>query len=145
RADIMGHARKGTNALHYSKRVETHGVAQVLAEYRAFMVKQIDVATSDLRPRPVRLLPLRHRSRTGKPRLRLKQEKRITPVRAALKVEGLRGLIWDKAANRHSVPERLIPPKPAVRETPRIALAKPTSGRLERQHFQSSDLQTSFW
>jgi integrase len=74
RADIMGHARKGTNALHYSKRVETHGVAQVLAEYRAFMVKQIDVATIELRPRPVRLLPLRHRSRTGKPRLKLKQE-----------------------------------------------------------------------
>lgn len=68
RADVMGHARTGTNALHYSKRWRSHGEVQVLAEYRAFMGDHIDVATSGLHPHPVQLLPLRHRSRTGKPR-----------------------------------------------------------------------------
>lgn len=67
RADVMGHARTGTNALHYSKRTETHGVDQVLAEYREFMASHIDVATSDLHRRPIQLLPLNHRSRTGRP------------------------------------------------------------------------------
>lgn len=67
RADVMGHARAGTNALHYSKRFESHGMDQVLAEYRAFMSDHIDVATNGVMPTPVRLLPLRHRSRTGKP------------------------------------------------------------------------------
>lgn len=67
RADVMGHARTGTNALHYSKRFESHGMDQVLAEYRAFMNDHIDLATSEVMPTPVRLLPLRHRSRTGKP------------------------------------------------------------------------------
>ena len=70
RADVMGHARTGTNALHYSKRVETHGMDQVLAEYRAFMADHIEIATDDLVPFPIELLPLRHRSRTGKPKLR---------------------------------------------------------------------------
>jgi integrase len=68
RADVMGHARTGTNALHYSKRAETHGVDTVLAEYRDFMAKHIDVATAHLAPRDPVLLPLKHRSRTGKPR-----------------------------------------------------------------------------
>lgn len=75
RADVMGHARTGTNALHYSKRVETHGMDQVLAEYRAFMDNHIEVATRELDPFPVRLLPLRHRSRTGKPKIRNSQQK----------------------------------------------------------------------
>lgn len=70
RADVMGHARTGTNALHYSKRAETHGVQQVLSEYLAFMAKNIDVSTAELDPLPVKLLPLRHRSRTGKPKIR---------------------------------------------------------------------------
>lgn len=68
RADVMGHARSGTNALHYSKRAKTHGIEQVLAEYKAFMTKHTDVSTKHLRPHPVRLLPLTHRSRTGRPR-----------------------------------------------------------------------------
>jgi len=71
RADVMGHARTGTNALHYSKRTESHGVDQVLSEYRAFMAEHIEVATDQLKPRPVQLLPLHHRSRTGKPRKRI--------------------------------------------------------------------------
>lgn len=70
RADVMGHARTGTNALHYSKRAQTHGVEQVLAEYKAFMARFTDVATDHLQPHPVRLLPINHRSRTGKPRLK---------------------------------------------------------------------------
>ena len=70
RADVMGHARTGTNALHYSKRVETHGMDQVLAEYRAFMDNHIEIATRELDLFPVKLLPLRHRSRTGKPKIR---------------------------------------------------------------------------
>lgn len=68
RADVMGHARTGTNALHYSKRVETHGMDQVLAEYRNFMANHIEIATDMVERRPIRLLPLRHRSRTGKPK-----------------------------------------------------------------------------
>jgi hypothetical protein len=70
RADVMGHARTGTNALHYSKRTKTHGVEKVLAEYKAFMAKWTDVATGHLQPHPLKLLPINHRSRTGKPRLR---------------------------------------------------------------------------
>ncbi len=70
RADVMGHARSGTNALHYSKRTKTHGVDKVLAEYKAFMARWTDVATSHLQPHPVKLLPINHRSRTGKPRLK---------------------------------------------------------------------------
>jgi len=70
RADVMGHARTGTNALHYSKRAQTHGVDQVLAEYKTFMARFTDVATDHLKPHPVKLLPINHRSRMGKPRLR---------------------------------------------------------------------------
>jgi len=67
RADIMGHARTGTNALHYSKRADSHGMNQVLKEYLEFMTAHIDVATSSILPRPVALLPIKHRSRTGRP------------------------------------------------------------------------------
>jgi len=70
RADIMGHARTGTNGLHYSQREDTHGLDQVLSEYRAFMEQHTDVATDQLQPHPVKLLPINHRSRTGKPRLK---------------------------------------------------------------------------
>ncbi|MDT0576919.1 hypothetical protein RM533_12145 [Croceicoccus sp. F390] len=70
RADIMGHARSGTNALHYSKRKKTHGTIQVLREYRDFMADHIDPATNELSQFRVKLLPLRHRSRTGKPKIR---------------------------------------------------------------------------
>lgn len=69
RADVMGHARTGTNALHYSKRSDTHGVQQVLSEYLAFMVQHTGAATAHLTPQPVRLLPINHRSRTGMPRM----------------------------------------------------------------------------
>lgn len=70
RADVMGHARTGTNALHYSKRSDTHGVQQVLSEYLAFMQQHTGVATEHLQQHPVKLLPINHRSRTGKPRLK---------------------------------------------------------------------------
>ena len=36
---------------------------------------------------------------------------------------------WDKTANRHSVPERPLPSKAAVREAARTALVKPAIGR----------------
>jgi integrase len=71
RADVMGHARTGTNALHYSKRTKTHGVDKVLAEYKAFMARWTDVATGHLQPHSIKLLPINHRSRTGKPRKRI--------------------------------------------------------------------------
>ncbi|MBA4043558.1 hypothetical protein [Erythrobacter donghaensis] len=70
RADVMGHARTGTNAKHYSKRIESHGLYQVLGEYREFMAEFVTVTTNHLQPYPVKLLPINHRSRTGKPRLR---------------------------------------------------------------------------
>lgn len=69
RADVMGHARTGTNALHYSKRSDTHGTEQLLSEYLTFMTKHTEIATEVLEPFPIRLLPLRHRSRTGKPKI----------------------------------------------------------------------------
>lgn len=68
RADVMGHARTGTNALHYSKRSDTHGVQKVLSEYLAFMMQHTEVATSHLCAGAVRMLPLAHRSRVGKPK-----------------------------------------------------------------------------
>jgi integrase len=68
RADVMGHARTGTNAKHYSKRIKSHGLYTVLAEYLAFMTEFVIVATDQLQPHPVKLLPINHRSRTGKPK-----------------------------------------------------------------------------
>ena len=68
RADVMGHARIGTNAIHYPKRMESDGMDQALAEYRAFMSDHIELFTRYLDAYPVRSLPLPHRSRAGKPR-----------------------------------------------------------------------------
>jgi hypothetical protein len=47
----------------------------------------------------------------------------------------LKERVWDKTANRHRVPERPISPKPAVRESEKMALAKPVSGRERRSIF----------
>jgi len=70
RADIMGHARKGTNAKHYSKRMKTEGLAVVLAERREFLLRYVPVITAHLEPAPMRLLPLESRSRVGSGRHR---------------------------------------------------------------------------
>jgi len=65
RADLMGHARTGTNGKHYAKRVQSEGLDVVLAEYRAVMEKYIPNITSAVEAHPIRLLPLKKRSRTG--------------------------------------------------------------------------------
>lgn len=65
RADVMGHAREGTNAKHYSKRMATEGRDVVLAERRAFIERYVPSITSDIDPHPMRLLPLEKRSRVG--------------------------------------------------------------------------------
>lgn len=65
RADLMGHARTGTNGKHYAKRVQSEGFDVVLAEYRAVMEKYIPNITSAVEAHPIRLLPLAKRSRTG--------------------------------------------------------------------------------
>lgn len=70
RADVMGHARTGTNAKHYSKRIQTEGLDVVLRERRAFMERYVPNITSHLVPSPIRLLPLDLRSRVGSPRVR---------------------------------------------------------------------------
>ncbi|MHA3839702.1 hypothetical protein ACX0GZ_00560 [Sphingomonas aestuarii] len=70
RADVMGHARTGTNAKHYSKRIQTEGLAVVLRERREFMERYVPNITSQLAPSTIRLLPLDLRSRAGSPRLR---------------------------------------------------------------------------
>lgn len=67
RADVMGHARTGTNAKHYSKRILTEGLDVILRERRAFMERYVPVITSGLDPAPIRLLPLELRSRVGSP------------------------------------------------------------------------------
>jgi hypothetical protein len=68
RADVMGHARTGTNAKHYSKRMQTEGPEVILRERREFMERYVPVITAHLEPAPIRLLPLEQRSRVGSPR-----------------------------------------------------------------------------
>lgn len=70
RADIMGHARSGTNAKHYSKRIKTEGLEVVLRERLEFIDRYVPVITEHLDPSPVRLLPLESRSRVGSGRHR---------------------------------------------------------------------------
>lgn len=65
RADVMGHARQGTNGKHYSKRLETEGLDVVIAERLDFICKYVPVITGDVPAFPIRLLPLDKRSRTG--------------------------------------------------------------------------------
>ena len=65
RADVMGHAREGTNGKHYSKRMATEGLDIVLAERCAFIERYVPTITGCIQPRPIRLLPLDKRSRVG--------------------------------------------------------------------------------
>ena len=65
RADVMGHAREGTNGKYYSKRMATEGLDVVLAERRAFLDRYVPTITDDVDPQPIRLLPLEKRSRVG--------------------------------------------------------------------------------
>ena len=70
RADIMGHARQGVNGKHYSKRIQTEGIAVVLAERLEFLSRYVPVLTSHLDVAPIRLLPIEQRSRVGSGRHR---------------------------------------------------------------------------
>lgn len=70
RADIMGHARQGTNAKHYSKRMQTEGVDVVLAERLEFLTRYVPEITAHLDVAPIRLLPIEQRSRVGSGRHR---------------------------------------------------------------------------
>jgi len=65
RADIMGHARQGTNAKHYSKRMQTEGLDVVLPERLDFLMRYVPVISSHIDPVPIRLLPIEQRSRVG--------------------------------------------------------------------------------
>jgi hypothetical protein len=70
RADIMGHARQGTNAKHYSKRMQTEGLEVVLSERLAFVQRYVPIITQHLHHAPIRLLPIEQRSRVGSGRHR---------------------------------------------------------------------------
>ena len=70
RADIMGHARSGTNAKHYSKRMKTEGLEVVLHERLAFIKRYVPEITKHLEPASIRLLPIEARSRVGSGRHR---------------------------------------------------------------------------
>ena len=70
RADIMGHARSGTNAKHYSKRIKTEGLEIVLRERLAFIDRYVPKITKHLEPAPIRLLSIEARSRVGSGRHR---------------------------------------------------------------------------
>lgn len=70
RADIMGHARQGTNGKHYSKRIQTEGIDVVIAERLEFLLRYVPIITAHLEPAPIRLLPLELRSRVGSGRYR---------------------------------------------------------------------------
>lgn len=74
RADVMGHAREGTNGKHYSKRIQTEGIDVVLRERQAFMQKYVPVITSHLAATPIRLLPLDKRSRVGSGQVRQRRK-----------------------------------------------------------------------
>ena len=65
RADVRGHAREGTNAKHYSKRMATEGFEVVLTERRAFIMRYVPIINAHLEPIPIRLLPIDDRSRVG--------------------------------------------------------------------------------
>lgn len=65
RADVMGHAREGTNGKHYSKRMATEGLDVVLVERRAFIERYVPTITDDIEFHPIRLLPIEKRSRVG--------------------------------------------------------------------------------
>lgn len=65
RADVMGHAREGTNGKHYSKRMATEGEDVVLPERRDFIERYVPTITGHIVPQPMRLLPLEKRSRVG--------------------------------------------------------------------------------
>lgn len=67
RADVMGHARTGTNGKHYSKRMQTEGLDVILRERLAFMERYVPIITQHLDRAPLRLLPLGERSRVGSP------------------------------------------------------------------------------
>ncbi|MDE0878870.1 MAG: hypothetical protein OSB00_09455 [Sphingomonas bacterium] len=73
RADVMGHARTGTNAKHYSKRELTEGLEVILRERLSFIERYVPVITDRLRPAPIRLLPIELRTRTGSSRARKKR------------------------------------------------------------------------
>ena len=70
RAHIMGHAAQGTNAKHYSKRIQTEGLSVVLAERLDFIKRYVPAITSDIDAAPINLLPLDQRSRVGTGRAR---------------------------------------------------------------------------
>lgn len=70
RADLMGHAREGTNAKHYSDREGAEGTAVVLTERLQMLRKYVPVITDHLNAAPIRLLPLDDRSRVGSSRPR---------------------------------------------------------------------------
>jgi hypothetical protein len=70
RADIMGHARQGTNAKHYSKRIQTEGLDVVLAERLEFIKRYVPEITRELDPAPIKLLRVEMRSRVGSGRHR---------------------------------------------------------------------------
>ncbi|WP_285711103.1 hypothetical protein [Erythrobacter oryzae] len=67
RADIMGHARTGTNGLHYSFRELSEDQYVALSEARDLMEGRITVITDHLQPQALKVLPLPHRSRFGAP------------------------------------------------------------------------------
>jgi hypothetical protein len=79
KADIMGHAREGTDAVHYSKLEQAEGRMAVLEERLALMTEHIPEITSDLHPCPIRLLPLDQRSRVGSGRPRKIRADRLPP------------------------------------------------------------------
>ena len=70
RADVMGHARTGTNGKHYSKRLQTEGLEIVLGERLEFICRYVPTITAHLVPHPIRLLPIEDRSRVGSGRHR---------------------------------------------------------------------------
>ncbi len=70
RADLMGHEREGTNARHYSKRINAEGLTVVLGERLQMLCKYVPVITDHLKSTPIRLLPLDERSRVGSGRPR---------------------------------------------------------------------------
>lgn len=79
RADVMGPARAGTNAKHYSKRLQTEGLDTVLRERLEFIQRYVPIISADVPSMPLRLLPIDHRSRVGSGRHRKMRSDRGVP------------------------------------------------------------------
>ena len=62
---ILGHVSAGTGGKHYNRRIHVIGIDKYLGELLHLMEDTFVNVTGHLQPSPIKLLPLKQRSRTG--------------------------------------------------------------------------------